>query len=308
MDIEYEGSLRRNLHDAWKDGRAAETEMSAKILSHRMRRDEDVARFHLGTVSAVANGSLAVPTVHLILHDCYRRGWAVSADPAKALRHLELAVESGSESALWFHGCYLLGDDKLSSVLPPDADRALDIFRDLARNADDVSVADLAQRSVASYLATHFKISAVSHEDREIVDWHASDLRQIIGMDHLHLALFYAGEAKGTDYAGPQYRKSRELLVAGSKSRSEKVRAACSAQLAAWGVTPLQDPVLTPSQKAGQALKTTGMLGGIAIILVVWSSIGLFLLSIVAAINAVMIPLVLVAVVVGLVFSLVRRG
>lgn len=308
MDIQYEDSLRRNLHDAWKDGRAAETEMSAKILSHRMRGDEDVARFHLGTVSAVANGTLAVPTAHLILHDCYRRGWAVSADPAKALHQLELAVESGSESALWFLGCYLLGDDKLSSVLPPDADRALDIFRDLARNADDVSVASLAQRSVASYLATHFRISAVSHEDREIIDWHASDLRQIIGMDHLHLALFYAGEAKGTDYAGPQYRKSRELLVAGSKSRSEKVRAACAAQLDAWGATPLQDPVPTPSQKAGQALKTTGMLGGVAIILVVWSSIGLFLLTIVAAINAVMIPLVLVAVVVGLVFSLVRRG
>ena len=310
MDDQYEDSLRNNLLLAWNKGRgnAAEAELRAKILSHRMRSDESVARFHLSAIKDVAQGPLHVPTTHMILHDCYRRGWAVAADPVKALRHLELAIESGSESARWFLGCYLLGDERLASVLVIDPDRAMDIFRDLARNSKDITTMSLALRSAASYIARNFSIRDVSDEDRELVDSHALDSREIMGMDYLHLALFYAGEAASKDFAGPAYRQSRELLIAGSESRSEQVRSACEAQLDAWGVRPAPEPVMTPSQKAGQALKVTGMLGGVAAILTVWSLIGLFLLSVAATINAFMIPIILVVLAVGLVFSLLRRG
>lgn len=308
MDIQYEESLRRELVDAWNDGDAEETDTSLRILSHRMRDDEEAARFHFGAVSKIAQGPLPVPTAHMILHDCYRRGWAVSADPTKSLRHLELAMDSGSESARWFFGCYLLGDEKLSPALPPAPQRALDIFRDLARNAEDITVLSLAQRSAASYIASHFTISEVSDDDRQIVDAHASDIRMVIGMDHLHLARFYAGQQNATDYSLPMYKKSRDLLSAGVESRSEAVRKACSDQLAAWGVLPAPTPEPTSTEKAVQTIKVTGMLGGVAIIVVVWSFIGLFLMSIAAAINAVMIPIVLGLVVVGLIFSLMRRG
>lgn len=310
MDIQYEDGLRRDLLDAWSDGHgdAEESELRAKILSHRIRGDEDVARFHLSAISDVAQSALPVPTAHMILHDCYLRGWAVDADSEQALRHLELAIEDGSESARWFFGCYLLGKKELSSVLAPEPERALDIFRDLARNAEETTAMSLARGSAASYMATHFKISEISAEDRELIDAYADDLRMVIGMDHYHLALFYADEANGTDFAGPGYRKSRELLIAGMKSRSEEVRKACTAKLDAWGVTPVEPPPPTPSQKAAETLKATGMLGGVALILLVWTVIGLFLLSITAAINAIMIPVVLVAVVVGVVLSLVRRG
>lgn len=309
LDAQYEESQRHDLLQVWKEGcgDADETEMRAKILSQRMRTDEDVARFHFNAVKEVAHGPLPVPAAHMILHDCYYRGWAVAVEPDKALRYLELAIESGYEPARWFFGCYLLGNDKLSSVLAPDADRAMDIFRDLARNSRDITTMSLSLRSAASYIATNCTIREVSDEDRELVDLYAADTQEIIGMDHLHLALFYAGEATGKDYESPEYRKSRELLIAGLRSRSKQVRNSCNNQLHAWGARPVP-VVLTQSQKAGQALKVTGGLAGVAVILIVWSLIGLLLLSVAATINAIITPIILVIVVVGLVVTLLRRG
>lgn len=273
-----------------------------------MSNNEDVARFHFNAVKKVAQGPLPVPEAHMILHDCYRRGWGVKADPKKALHYLELAIESGHDIARWFLARYLLSDDKLASVLPPDPERAMAIFRDLVRNSTDVSAAGLALADAASYIAKHFSIQDVSGEDRGLVDLYSKDHREIRSVDYLYLALFYAGGAADSDYLGPSYIKARELLIAGTKSRNEQSRNLCSAQLEAWGIQPTPAPALTGTQKAGQAIKVTGQLAGLAGILIFWSMVGTFLLSVTAAINAAAVPIIIAIVVVGLLITALRRG
>lgn len=313
MDVQYEGKLRCDLLQAWREGNGniKATNLSAKILSHRMRGDEDVARFHFNAVKKVAQGPLPIPEAHMILLDCYRRGWAVNADPKKALHYLELAIENGHDMARWYLACYLMGDDKLASVLPPDPERAMAIFRDLSRNSKDSIVTSLARREAASYIVKHFFIHEISCEDLELVNGFSESL-DIVGMDYIYLALFYAEGVTGSDYSGPTYRKARELFIAGTKSQSEQVRNLCSAQLDAWGIQPTTAqapaPALTGTQKAGQAIKVTGQFAGLAGILVFWSLVGTFLLSVTAAINAVTLPIIIAVVVVGLLIKALRRG
>lgn len=310
MDTQHEERLRRELLEVWNEGNGdpADTELRTKIISHRMRADEETARFHLTTISSIADGAMFVPTAHMILHDCHRRGWAVNADPAAALRHLEAAVAGGSESADWFLATYLLDGDTMRPVLPSDPERALRILRRLARGAKDPTVVSLSRMSAASHLARHIAISELSMTDRELVDQYADDVRQVASRDYLPLALFYAQEANGADHSGPRYRRSRELLLCGLESRVQSVSHACMAQLEAWGVAPRPEPVPTATEKAVEKIKITGMLGGVAAVMVFWSFVGLFLLSVAAAINAVMIPVVLIVFGVAAAVAFLRRG
>lgn len=211
LDTQHEERLRQELLEAWDEGTGdpAVTESRAKIISHRMRADDETARFHLPVISKIADGAMFVPTVHMILHDCYRRGWAVNADPATALRHLEAAVAGGSESARWYLATYLLDADTMRLVLPPDPQRALGILRKLERGARELSVRSLARMSAASYLVRHVPIGELSLKDRKIVDQYADDDAQVASKDYLPLALFYAQAAGGTGYSGYQYRRSR---------------------------------------------------------------------------------------------------
>lgn len=289
-------------------GDPAVTETQTKIISHRIRADEETARFHLPAISKIADGPMFVPTAHMILHDCYRRGWTVDAHPATALRHLEAAVDGGSESARWYLATYLLGDDTMRSVLSPDPQRALGILRRLERGAKDVSVRSLSRMSAASYLVRHVPIGELSVKDRELVDQYADDAAQVASRDYLPLALFYAQGANGADYSGYQYRRSRELLQRGLESRVQSVSRACMAQLEAWGAAPKPAPMPTATEKAVETIKVTGMLGGVAAVMIFWSFAGLFLLSVTAAINAVMIPVVLIVLGVAAAVAFLRRG
>lgn len=306
---ERQKNLGSDLLRLWDEGRGdlEATDKQARLMRTAMRGDEAKAREHIEALETVAAGTSRVPTAHLILHDFYRRGWGVSADAAKSLWHLERAIECGDVSARWFLGSYLLGDEKLAPALPKDAERGLKILRRVANHSTDHSSASLARGCAASYLIKNFTIHEVSHEDRELIDAYAADRVGMRYMDQLHLARFYAGAATDHDYAGAQYHKARELLIAGSKSTHDKVRDACNAQLEAWGVRPGLEPVMTTSQKAGAALKTTGVVGGIGLVMWGWSMIGLALLSVAAMINAFMVPIILVAVAVALVVKVVRR-
>ncbi len=308
--MQHEERLRQQLMDGWARGTGdpSATETQTKIISHRMRADEETARFHLPAIQKIADGPMFVPTALMILHDCYRRGWAVDADPATALRHLEAAVAGGSESARWYLATYLLDGDTMRSVLPPDPQRALGILRKLERGAKDVSVRSLSRMSAASYLVRHVPIRELSVQDREIVDQYADDEAQVASRDYLPLALFYAQGADDTDYSGYQYRRSRELLQRGLKSRVESVNRACMTQLQTWGVAPKPAPVPTATEKAVKTIKVTGMLGGVAAVMIFWSFVGLFLLSVAAAINAVIVPIVLIVFGIAAVLAFLRRG
>lgn len=306
MDIHYEEELSSKLLKAWQDGNFEKTEMLATILSNRMYDDENVAKYHFQAIKGVANGVLPVSAAHMILHQCYRRGWSVAADQSMALHHLELAISCGSENARWFLGCYLLNKDVLSSVIPHDPARAMDIFRDLANNAEDITIKKLSQRSAASYIATNLKYHEVSPEDMQLVERYALDKREIIGLDFLYLALFFADGVTGKDYAGPSYRKSRELLIAGSRSHSVKAQDACLAQLDAWGLIPLQEASHTPTNKPIEAVKAVGIFSGIVLTTLLWSFVGVFLLSVVAVIDAAVIPVIVILFIVGLVIVVLR--
>jgi TPR repeat protein len=311
LESQYEDRRSLDLLAAWNEGYGDvdSTERCADKLKYAMYRDEDVARIHFDAVYEVAQGTMPVPTAHMILHDCYRRGWAVAESPAKAVHHLEMAIKCGDESALWFMGCYLQGDEKLSSVLGQDLNRALEIFRELAINSNDVSIVSLARGSAAGLIARNYSYYEVSATDRKLVDMYVSDWQTIRSMDYLYLALFYASAASGDDYAGPEYRKARELLIKGTESGIEKVRNECQAQLIEWNVLPvnLPDPEPTTAEKAVQAVKVTAVAGGISMIVIFWSIFGLFLLAVVTMINATMLPIILGIGAVCYVVSLFRR-
>lgn len=309
MDIQYQTEMRDELLEAWAKGRGDPEEIDelAGGLSHHIRESELAANFHLPTILTVGNGPLPVPEANMILHDCYLRGWGTKADQAEALRRLEKAITQGSEAAEWYLASYLLNNERLAEVLPRNEERALAILRRLARTANDLTAMSLARRSLSSHLSTNSKLADVSPMDLEIVTWHADDIREVIGMDHLYLARFFAGEQSNGDYGGALNRRSRELLMAGSKSRSQQVRDACDEQLAAWSVRAVQETEPTTVQKAVENAKVVGMFGGVGVILLFWSVVGLFLLSIAAAISAVAIAVVLSLLVVGFIVSWLRR-
>lgn len=79
-------------------------------------------------------------------------------------------------------------------------------------------------------------------------------------------------------------------------------------QLEAWGIAPKPAPVPTATEKAVETIKVTGMLGGVVAVMFFWSFVGLFLLSVAAAINAVMIPIVLIIFGIAAVAAFLRRG
>lgn len=292
----------------WDEGRGdfEKVERMARFLFTKAKYSEDEARRHWYAIERVAEGPGDVPAVHMLLQHCFLKGWVVDKSPAKALYHLERAIELGSDNARWFYAMHLFnpGQEGLDTVLPPDPKRALSILRDVLKHSKDTSTVDLARRSAAAHIANTSSISEVSSEDRKLVDEYAGDMRGVMSVDFLPLALFYACAADGDDYSGPEYEKPRGLLIAGSQSSNDRVRATCLAQLDAWGVRPVPEPERTMAQKSGEVLKSAAIVGGIGGIMWVWASIGIVLTGIAAMANAIVLPIIAVGAAVVL---LVRR-
>lgn len=306
---ESDRNLGATLLRLWDGGQGdlAAADSHARLMQSRMRGDKDIARENMNSLNTVGAGPGHVPTVHLTLHDFYKRGWGVDADPGKSLWHLERAIDGGSITAQWFLGSYLLGDEALAPVLPKDADRGLAILREVVNHPTDHSSAALARGSAASYLIKNFTIHEVSREDRELIDAYAADSTYIRSWDYVHLARFYAGAATDNNYAGPEYEKSRQLLIKGSESFHESARNACNEQLDAWGVRPLPPRPKTTAEKAVTVAKTTAAVGGIGAIMWVWSIIGMALLAMTAMISAVTIPIILGVFGIAFIVKLMRR-
>ena len=311
--------MRDDLLRAWDggEGDAKQANLRAKIISHQIRKDDEVARFHLPTILKVADGPLPVPQANMILYECYQAGTGVAVDFAKALQRLELAVGQGLKTAEGFLAFYLLDNTRMP-VLPPDPDRALAILRRLARAEDmstdltvdvseDMTAADMARSTFSSYVAKHFSIRDLCPKDLELITWHAEDLRSVRQTDYLPLALFFAEWESSGDYAGPQYRLPRDLLIKGSQASIPKVREACDAQLEAWGVKPAPEVAPTAAQKAVETVKVVGMLGGVSMVLVFWTAVGVFLTAVAATFNAFTVPILLGALVVAFVVSRLRK-
>ena len=266
----------------------------------------------------------ASPKIHMLLHHHYRYpdGFGSEADPRAALHHLNNAVSIGDEQARLLLGKYLVGAEDFS-LIPPDADRGLDVLRDLEQNAECRIMQRFARRALFIHIAQRCKLGDVDKEDVAIVERYAEDPGSYTD-DYYHLAMFFAGEATTKDFEGPAYRRSRELLIKGMRYCTPDLRAACEAQLRAWGGVPVPElPTaavratpethaaapgsLTTTEKVVESIKVTGVVGGIGAILFVWAAIGTFLLSMAAVINAIMVPVILVLVVIFAVLSALRR-
>lgn len=308
MDTQHQTRMRDELLEAWDDGTgdAEQAGICAQVLSAYIRADNEVAQFHLPAIIEVADGPLPVPRANMVLYECYQKGMGVGVDMTEARRRLELAVNQGSEIAEWFLASYLL-DNTMLPVLPQDPDRALTILRRLAREADDMRAMRLARSTFSSFISRHVSIHDVHPQDLELVTQHADDPQRVASTDYLPLAMFFAREQSNQNYAGYEYRRSRELLLKGARSGSDEVRGACNAQLDAWGVNAVPEVEPTAAEKAMHTVKVAGAVGGISLILVFWSAVGLFLMSVAAAINAFTVPVLLGAFAVAFIVSRLRR-
>lgn len=187
----------------------------------------------------------------------------------------------------------MLGDVQLASVLPPDPERALEIFRDLALNAKDHSIMSLALASGASYIATHRTIGEVSKEDCDLVDQYASDPKTLTGLDHLHLAFFYAGAAT-SNVTWDQSIGSPAIYLPQGHALETTQPVPRAANNFALGVSIRKRLLHCLPPHVGDAWKTAGLIGGLSLPLIAWSLIGLALLAVTVAINLFVLPIILV--------------
>ena len=70
---------------------------------------------------------------------------------------------------------------------------------------------------------------------------------------------------------------------------------------------PTDDKPTSKLEKAKTAVQVGAVVGGVAGILVFWSFVGSLLIWITAQINTIMIPVIIIVVVIGFIWSLVRR-
>lgn len=314
----------------WDEGRGdlKQANLTAcRIQGTRWKEEtKDNIRDYWPALLRVAEGPSDVPAVHMLLYRGFMEGSPTDPDPKKALRHLERAVLLGDTSGSMEYARHLLDpNSKLAPALLHDPERGLAILRQLI--ATEFSIADMY---FTRYLIRNRSKHEVSRSDLLIIQKYAENPDRSFD-DSLELALFYASDQEGTDYAGPGYQTSRYFLVRGAEGRAGKVRDACRAKLAEWNVqvvyedyfvrelvpaesqaprlkaTPSSDSEYTLAQKTGDVAKGIALVGGIGGIMWVWSGIGLFLIGIATAINAVMLPIILVGVLVAVVVAAIRR-
>ena len=284
-------------------------EMSILTLSHRMRANAEIARYHFDLIKEIADSHLPIAEAHMVLMDCYRRGHGVDAAPDLALHHLEEAIKIGSNEARWWYANFLVKNEGLESVLDADPDKALNIYRELAWDDKDITVLSLSRWSAVPILIKGKYSGQLSPKDEELVRQYSENWQDMSGLHYYDLARFYSDGINLKDYARPEYRRARELLIRGmEKSRSQEIRQKCEALLDQWSVKPVPLAPPTKTQKAIQGAKSTLSLGFIVIVIIAWSFIGTALLAVTAWISFYIgLPIIAILVVSGIILTL-RRG
>ena len=211
--------------------------LAVRGISHRIHRDPSVAPFYLDLLEQIAGSGMAVPEVHLVLSDVFRRGHGVEANPRLALDYLEHAIAHGSNNARWWHANLLVNNEGLEDVLERNVDAAIEIYRDLAWDSADISIYCLARGSLVPLLISGKHAGQLSPKDEELVSQYADNDTHIVSAHYPELARFYSEGVGSRDYHGPEYRRARDLLTRGAqRSRVPGVQQKCRAVLAEWGL------------------------------------------------------------------------
>lgn len=301
---------RKNLADEWF-GRSEgiyNIEMIISALSHRIHANAEIARYHFDLIKEIADSHLPIAKAHMILVDCYRRGHGVDADPYLALYHLEEAINIGSNEARWWYANFLIKNEGLESVLDTNPNKALNIYKELAWDDKDITVLSLSRYSAVPILIKGNYSGQLSPKDEDMVRQYSENWQEMSGLHYYDLARFYSDGIKSKDYAGPEYRRARELLNHGmEKSRSREIRQKCETLLDQWGVKPVPPTPPTRTQKAIQGANAALSLGFIIVVIIAWSFIGVALLAITAWINLFIgLPIIAILVVGGIICTLRR--
>lgn len=297
---EEEGRQQQDVAKWWhgSDSDVDRLNYGVGILRNRMWTSEEIARHHFAFVREIADSGLPVADAHLAIMDCYRRGHGVDRNPDRALHYLKKAMQTGSESAWWFYGTFLVRTDGFEGVLEPDPEEALNIFKRLMRGGN-ITTQSLARSSAASLLITGKRSGQLPTDDENIVRQYFSDRAEISPHHYADLALFYAAE--------PTREKAMTLLIEGLTARSEMVRQRCQELLEEWGAMPVPTPQPTGAQRAIKGVKTAAGLGYILVVMLVWSGIGLTLLAITSWISLFIGLPILVAIIIFGGISAFRR-
>ena len=277
---------------------------AVRRVSSAMSANAQIARYHLGDVQSLLEGEdpFEIPEAHMVLADCYRRGHGVEANPSKALHHLQRAVALGSHNARWWYATLLVRPDGLETVLRPDTNQAIEIFRELAWADDPRS--EFARRSLVPLLIKGKHAGQLSSRDQELVDQYSGEHGGAAWAHYYDLARFYSDGITSKDYAGPEYRRARELLIRGIDVRDPRVQQQCATLLDQWKVKPLPPAPLSVAEKAVIGVKLSFVVG----VLIVWALIGTALLALVSFIGLYIgLPIVVILMVVGFIASL-RKG
>lgn len=305
-----ENYTRARLLRVWNNGQGEFDAIETMVggLSHSMKRNPEVARYHLDFIIEIADSDLPVPEAHLILADCYRRGHGTEARPSEAFRHLQAADTLGGNRVRWWYAHYLLDNKGFEGFLDRDPSRALDIFRDLAWDEKDTSMASLARGSAVPLLIEGKHSGQLSARDEELIKRYIEDWRYTSYHHYYPLARFYSDGVVSRNYAGPEYEIARELLARGAEQHLiPRIRQQCQDLIAEWGLAPEPVQPATMTQKVVEGAKVTIGLSYILIVLVIWSVIGVVLLAITAWIGLYIgLPLIAILVIGGGIASLRR--
>jgi TPR repeat protein len=301
---------RAHLLAVWNKGKGDVYAVNAMLggLSHRMRSNPEIARYHLDSVIEIADSNIPVPEAHLILVDCYRRGHGTKANPSEAFRYLQAAYKVGGNKVRWWYANYLLDNNGFEGFLDRDPIQALDIFREIAWDDNDTSMISLARWSAVPLLIEGKHSGQLSTRDEKLIKMYIEDWRSMSVHHYYTLARFYSDGIDSRDYSGPEYNTARELLTRGADQSSiPTIRNQCRDLIAEWGLTPKPVQPATMTEKVVEGAKVTIGLGYVLIVLVIWSVIGVVLLAITAWIGLyVGLPLIAIVVIGGWIASLRR--
>ncbi|HEX8592758.1 MAG TPA: hypothetical protein VF682_05685 [Pseudomonas sp.] len=302
---------REHLADEWfgSPDDVGHIEMIISGLSHRMHSNTEIARYHFDLIKEIADSNQPIAKAHMVLVDCYRKGHGVDADPYLALHYLEEAISIGSNEARWWYANFLVKNEGLESVLDTNPNKALDIYRELAWDDKDISILSLSRCYAVPMLIKGKHSGQLSEKDEEMVRQYAKNWQEMSEHHYYELARFYSDGITSKDYAGPEYKQARELLILGmKKSRSRDNQQKCEDLLDQWGVKPVQPAPPTRTQKAIQGANTALSLSFVIVVIIVWSSIGVTLLAITAWINLFIgLPIIFIMIIGGIIITL-RKG
>jgi TPR repeat protein len=311
FDEAEEKQRHESLANAWYSSEkdVAEIELKTAIATKDFYKYPKVASYHFQLIKEIADSDLPIIEANLAMFYSYRRGEGVESDPSLALHYIHKALKTGSNEARLVYARCLEDNQGLESVLDTDPAKALEIYRELARDSKDPSSMDIACGRAVNLLIKGKHTGELSSADEELVWQYSGDWR-IIHPSRLYydIALFYSSEIKSSGNGSWKSRRAIDLLIHGMKqSRDREVSKKCEALLDLWGAKPIAPPPPTKEQARRENAEIAVAVGFGAAGLVLWTILGIVLILAALAIDVVVSIVILAFFVIMALAALVRK-